>query len=63
MGDLVVCMKGSFENLACPKNASNIPDAIVKDFELVKKMQVLKESLGILCKTELQKVVGLILNS
>jgi len=59
--DLAVYMKGSSENLACPKNARNIRDAIVKTFGLVERIQVAGESLRILCKSEAQKAE--ILNS
>src|SRR6218665_3468710 len=59
--DRVVYMKGSSENLACPKSARNIRDAIVKAFGLVERIQVAGESLRILCKTEVQKAA--ILNS
>ena len=59
--DLVVYKKGSSENLACPRNARNIRDAIVKAFGLVERIQVAGESRPILCKTEAQKAA--ILNS
>src|SRR6218665_3210278 len=57
--DRVVYMKGSSENLACPKRASNIRDAIIKVFGLVERIQVAGESLRIFCRTEAQKAAFL----
>jgi len=56
--DLVAYMKGSLENLACPKNARNIRNAIVKTFGLVERIQAAGESLRILCKSEAQKAAN-----
>src|SRR6218665_1532955 len=57
--DRVVYMKSSSENLACPKRARNIRDAIVKAFGLVERIQVAGESLRIFCRTEAQKAAFL----